>query len=80
MQCNVESKAAASLADIRLSGKRLFVFILGGVTFSEKRVAYQLSTQLQREVIIGGTSILTPNTFIEELEGLSEDFNEDDVI
>mmetsp|Transcript_8158 Transcript_8158/g.30100 ORF Transcript_8158/g.30100 Transcript_8158/m.30100 type:complete len:632 (+) Transcript_8158:183-2078(+) len=73
-----DPKVASSLADMHLSGKRLFVFVIGGVTFSEKRVAYKLSSELQREVIIGGTSVITPASFLEQLEGLSEEFNEED--
>lgn len=37
-------------------GRRLFVFIVGGVTLSEMRCAHRLSTKLGRDVFLGGTS------------------------
>lgn len=37
-------------------GRRLFVFIVGGVTLSEMRCAHRLSAKLGRDVFLGGTS------------------------
>lgn len=53
-------KAAArpggSAAD--LTRARLLVFVAGGMTYSEIREAYQLSTSLNRDVYIGETRLL----------------------
>ncbi len=51
-------------------GPRVIVFILGGITPSEMRVAYELMMQTKSEIIIGGTSLLTPQSFIHGLGGL----------
>ncbi|CAI7791740.1 unnamed protein product, partial [Closterium sp. NIES-53] len=49
-------------------GRRLFVFIVGGMSRSEIRVAHMLSQQLNREVVIGSTSLDTPNKFIQKMK------------
>jgi len=51
----------------QLTGPRLIVFVVGGVTYSEIRSAHEITRELKREVIIGGTSLLTPQTFVEEM-------------
>eukprot|EP01114_Cavostelium_apophysatum_P002022 TRINITY_DN1176_c0_g1_i1.p1 TRINITY_DN1176_c0_g1~~TRINITY_DN1176_c0_g1_i1.p1 ORF type:complete len:627 (+),score=182.39 TRINITY_DN1176_c0_g1_i1:2117-3997(+) len=51
-----------------MTGPRLIIFIAGGVTLSETRAAYELTKKLNREVIIGGTSVITPKSFVEELK------------
>ena len=52
-------------------GRRLVVFIIGGMARSEMRVAHALSESLQREVFIGSTSVDAPLGFIEKLQNLS---------
>ncbi|KEG07651.1 syntaxin binding protein 1 [Trypanosoma grayi] len=52
------------------STQRIVVFVLGGVTCSEMRAAYEVSKALGREVIIGGTSLLRPDEFVRELNNL----------
>ncbi|XP_055941861.1 syntaxin-binding protein 1-like [Argiope bruennichi] len=44
---------------------RLFVFIVGGVTYSEMRCAYEVMKKYT-----GGDDIITPNSFIEKLQEL----------
>lgn len=56
---------------ITLKARRIIVFIVGGVTHSEVRVAHQLSKKLKRDVLLGGTSIDNPATFLEKLHHLS---------
>eukprot|EP00743_Colponemidia_sp_Colp-15_P009164 GILK01009998.1.p1 GENE.GILK01009998.1~~GILK01009998.1.p1 ORF type:complete len:654 (+),score=153.21 GILK01009998.1:211-2172(+) len=48
---------------------RSFFFVLGGITHSEARSAFELSNQFNREVIIGGSCLLTPQSYIDELKG-----------
>uniref|UniRef100_A0A060TGB8 ARAD1D22308p n=1 Tax=Blastobotrys adeninivorans TaxID=409370 RepID=A0A060TGB8_BLAAD len=47
--------------------QRMFVFVVGGVTFSETRSAYELSSQYSKDIIIGGSCTLTPITFLRNL-------------
>jgi hypothetical protein len=49
---------------------RSIVFMAGGVTFSEMRCAYEVMSATQREIVIGGTSYLKPNAFVEQLKDI----------
>ncbi|CDJ29183.1 syntaxin binding protein, putative [Eimeria mitis] len=50
------------------SKKGLIVFILGGIVQSEMRCAYEVSKELNCEVFIGGTNILTPSQVLKQLK------------
>lgn len=50
--------------------RRIIVFVVGGVTHSEIRVAHLLSKKLKRDVLLGGTSVDNPATFLEHLQTL----------
>jgi syntaxin-binding protein 1 len=52
------------------TGARSLVFVAGGVTFSELRAAYEVMEQQKKEVVIGGTSYLTPNTYVDLLRAI----------
>ncbi|CAA9993069.1 unnamed protein product [Nesidiocoris tenuis] len=51
---------------------RLLVFIIGGMTFSEIRCAYEVTAAVKNwEVIIGSSHIMTPEDFLSNLSNLS---------
>ena len=43
------------------------VFVVGGITHSEMRVAHNLTKKSGRDIVIGGTSLDTPKTFLSNL-------------
>ena len=43
------------------------MFVIGGITRSEVRTAHTLSEQLGRDIVLGGTSMLTPASYLASL-------------
>lgn len=59
-------------------GSRIFVFFIGGVTQLEMAALDKLSKETNREIIVGGTSIVTPRDFLEQLTLTDPDSGKDD--
>ncbi|XP_028519361.1 syntaxin-binding protein 1 [Exaiptasia diaphana] len=52
---------------------RLIVFVIGGVTYSEVRTAYEVAmANKDWEVLIGSDCVLTPSSFVEKLSSLND--------
>nr|XP_047922855.1 syntaxin-binding protein 3 isoform X2 [Anser cygnoides] len=70
---SARQKPKASYQDERKSSARLIVFVIGGITYSEMRSAYEVSQAYKScEVIIGSTHILTPRRLLDEVKSLSK--------
>ncbi|KAF9166128.1 vacuolar sorting protein VPS33/slp1 [Actinomortierella ambigua] len=54
-----------------VKGARLYIFVAGGVTYSELRAMYELCEQYGRDVIIGSTHIMTPRQFVLDMRQLA---------
>ncbi|CAL9106291.1 unnamed protein product [Musa textilis] len=60
-----------SSSDLRKMGQRIFIFIIGGATRSELRVVHRLASKLNREIILGSSSLDDPPQFITKLKLMS---------
>ncbi|KAF9802173.1 hypothetical protein IEO21_09958 [Rhodonia placenta] len=60
-------KAGGAREEVR---QRVFVFVAGGMTYSEMRDAYVMSKSLNKDIIIGSTHAITPAHFIDDLKVL----------
>ncbi|KAK2079353.1 hypothetical protein QBZ16_003044 [Prototheca wickerhamii] len=59
--------AAEPRAEGGAGGRKLFCFVVGGMTYSEMRAAHRLSERLGRDVFVGSTHIETPERFLADL-------------
>ncbi|KMZ76137.1 Syntaxin binding protein 2 [Zostera marina] len=66
--------------DHKKMGQRIFIFIIGGATRSELRVIHKLTSKLNREIILGSSSIDDPPQFMTKLKLLTaQDISLDDL-
>jgi syntaxin-binding protein 1 len=56
--------------NIQYTGGRYIVFVAGGVTYSETRAGYELMQQHSKEVIIGSSHIITPDSYLVDIGSL----------
>uniref|UniRef100_A0A0D6QYN7 SNARE-interacting protein KEULE n=1 Tax=Araucaria cunninghamii TaxID=56994 RepID=A0A0D6QYN7_ARACU len=66
-----DSALRHATSDTKILGKRIFVFMIGGATRSELRVAHKLTEKLKREVVLGSSSLDDPHQFITKLKLLT---------
>ncbi len=64
------SVQATAAAPVKRGGPTIIIFVVGGMTYSEMRAAYEASAATNCEVIIGSTHIVTPTRFMDQLKDL----------
>uniref|UniRef100_A0A8C8GV62 Syntaxin binding protein 3 n=1 Tax=Oncorhynchus tshawytscha TaxID=74940 RepID=A0A8C8GV62_ONCTS len=70
---SARQKHKASTQDERRSGSRLIIFVIGGISYSEMRSAYQVTQSVKScEVIIGSSHIVTPMELLDDIQALSK--------
>mgnify|MGYP002842470217 CR=1 FL=1 len=65
-------KLAASSGAVAASGRRVIVFMLGGVTQSETRAISEVAKASGRDIIVGATDILSPKAYLMGLKQLKK--------
>ncbi len=48
----------------KTNSNRIYVYMIGGVTYAEMRACYELSKEHNVEIIIGSTSVMNPQQFL----------------
>jgi syntaxin-binding protein 1 len=59
--------AASSGAASTFQGGRSMVFMVGGISFTELKVARDIMEKESREIIIGSTKLVGPSEFVDDL-------------
>lgn len=65
----VQASAATDrqAANLWLQGRRVVIFVIGGITRSELRVAHLMSAKLGRDVVLGSNVVDTPKSYLSRL-------------
>jgi syntaxin-binding protein 1 len=56
--------------NVSYSGGRYMVFIAGGIAYSELRVGYELSASAGKEIVMGGSHLISPTSYIVDVQSL----------
>jgi len=68
-----KSDASAGAEVISFTGSRNLVFMIGGLAYSELKVAREVMEKESREIIIGSTSFIKPEDFMTALQTFAQD-------
>mmetsp|Transcript_25416 Transcript_25416/g.27786 ORF Transcript_25416/g.27786 Transcript_25416/m.27786 type:complete len:631 (+) Transcript_25416:78-1970(+) len=56
--------------NVQFTGGRFLVFVAGGITYGETKIAYDLMMSQQKEVVFGSTHITTPDSYLSDVGSL----------
>ena len=70
MKSSKYSKAKGASSNGKKGGSRQIVFMAGGLCFSELRAVEELMDAGGPEIIIGGTSFITPGSFVKDIASI----------
>eukprot|EP01036_Dinobryon_divergens_P036431 gene36431-47435_t len=59
--------------NVTYSGRRQMVFIGGGISYAELRVAHDVMVQHSKEILVGSTHFMSPDTFVKDVAQLAVD-------
>lgn len=54
------------------SGHLYMVFVVGGVCYSEVRAMYEVCAKREANILIGGSSVITPSSFVEAIGAIAD--------
>lgn len=58
------SQSTGAAATAKKSGPTIIIFVVGGISYSEMRAAYEASAATNREVIVGKSSLIMQNQHV----------------
>jgi syntaxin-binding protein 1 len=58
---------------VSFSGGRSIVFVMGGMSYQELRVARDVMASEAREIVAGSTAFLSPSEFVADLTRLGQE-------
>ena len=61
--------------NIQFTGGRFIAFVAGGVSYSETRAGYELTLLHSKEVIVGSSHIITPDSYLVDVGSLDSPNN-----
>jgi syntaxin-binding protein 1 len=64
---SVRTRRFGAETQAKFSGGRFLVFVAGGITYSEIRSISELEVQHKKEILIGGSHILNPKTYVSDV-------------
>lgn len=72
---SIYSQVTGAMAGLGLggggaAGRKLLVFVVGGVTRSEMRAVHELSRRTGRDILLGSTAVLKPTGFLSQLRSI----------
>ncbi|EGC40177.1 hypothetical protein DICPUDRAFT_147033 [Dictyostelium purpureum] len=61
--------------ETKYSGSKIIIFVVGGMTYSEMRSIYEISSHYKKNIYIGSTNIILPDNYVDQLASLKKSEN-----